>query len=322
MRSFCLLAALLAALAVTPRPGMSQTYPDHTVRVIVPTAPAGAIDGVARAVTQKLSERWGQPVVIDNKPGASMTIGTELAAKSPADGYTLLVAHDGAMAMNVATIPNLPYAPLRDFAPVSLMVSLPLVVMVNNGVAATSVKELIEVAKRNPGKLNHGSGGPTAQLALALFKHMAGVDIVDVVYKGGALAVTSCMAGETQICIADIASATSGMQSPQLRVLAVTSGKRLARLPDLPTVTESGLPGYEDSTWIGLFAPAATPQPILAKLEADVRAALQEPDVRARLAVLSVEIQGNTGAETKERLSADIKKWSDLVRETGLKLVQ
>jgi tripartite-type tricarboxylate transporter receptor subunit TctC len=311
---------VVAVLTVVCAGAHAAGYPDHAVRIIVPTAPAGAIDATARALGAALSDRWGQPAVIDNRPGASMVIGTELAAKAAPDGYTLLVAHDGAMAMNVAAVPNLPYDPRRDFAPITLIATLPFVLMVNEGVPARSAEDLVELARKTPGKLNHASGGPAAEMAFALFKHMAGIDIVDVVYKGGALAVESVLAGETQLCLADIASANAGLSSPHARVLAVTSRERLARLPDAPWLGERAVPGYEYVVWIGLFAPAATPAPIIAKIEADARAALAEPGLRARLEALQMTVQAAPAPAFKQRLDADIEKWVTLVRETGLKL--
>jgi tripartite-type tricarboxylate transporter receptor subunit TctC len=312
--------ALAAPVGVPAARAWAGTYPDHTVRIIVPTAPAGAIDGTARALADQLSKRWRQPVIIDNRPGASMVIGTEIAAKAPADGYTLLVAHDGAMAMNVAAIPDLPYDPRRDFAPVTMISTLPFVLMVNEQVAAHSAEDLVDFAKRNPGKLNHASGGPAAEMAFALFKHMAGLDIVDVVYKGGALAVGSVISGETQLCLADIASANAGLNSPHVRVLAVTGPKRLARLPAVPTLGERAVPGYDYVVWIGLFAPARTPAPVLGQLEADARAALGELALRQRLEALQMNVEAMPAAAFKTRLDGDIEKWTKLVRETGLKL--
>ncbi len=317
-RPTMVLAAL--ALALAAGAAAAAPYPDHSVRIIVPTAPAGAIDGTARALGAALSERWGQPVVIDNRPGANMVIGTELAAKAAPDGYTLLVAHDGALAMNVAAMPSLPYDPRRDFAPVTLIATLPFVLMVNEGVTARSAQDLVDLARRSPGKLNHASGGPAAEMAFALFKHTAGIDVVDVAYKGGALAVASVVAGETQLCLADIASATPALQSPHVRVLAVTSPQRLARLPDVPTLAERAVRGYDYVVWIGLLAPSATPGPVAAKIEADARAVLAEPAVRARLESLRMDVQATPAPAFKARLDADITKWTKLVRETGLKL--
>jgi len=312
-------ALLTVALAARVSGASAVDYPDHTVRIIVPTAPAGAIDGTARALGAKLAERWGQPVVIDNKPGANMAIGTDLAAESAPDGYTLLVAHDGAMAMNPATTPGLPYDPMRDFAPVTLISELPFVLLVNKTVAAETAENLIALARQNPGRLNHASGGPAAQMAFALFRHMAAIDVVDIAYKGGALAVTSVMAGETQLALADIASASAGLESDKIRVLGVSSAARLARLPDLPTLRERAVPDYEYVVWIGVFAPAGTPNAIQAKIEADARAALNQPGLRARLEALQMEVRALPAGAFRARLAADVKKWSDLVRETGLR---
>ena len=308
------------ALVFAARIACAESYPDRPVRIIVPTAPAGAIDATARAVGNQLSKRWGQPVIIDNRPGANMVIGTELAAKAAPDGYTLLVAHDGAMAMNVAAMPDLPYDPRRDFAPVTMIATLPFVLMVNDAVPAKSAEDLVALAKAGPGKLNHASGGPAAEMAFALFKHMAGLDIVDVAYKGGALAVGSVVAGETQLCLADIASASGGLKSPHVRVLAVTSPKPLAQLPNVPTLGARAVPGYEYVVWIGLFAPARTPAPILSRIEADARAALVEPALRSRLEGLQMNVEATPSHAFKQRVAADIEKWTKLVHETGLKL--
>ena len=252
----------------------AQSFPDRTVRIIVPTAPGGSIDTTARVVAGKLADLWGKPVVIENRPGAGMAIGAEAAAKSAPDGYTLLVAHDGTMAMNPLVYPNLAYHSQRDFEPVALLTSIPEVLLVNETVPAKSVQELIALAKANPGKLNHATGGTATLLALELFKAMAGVDIASIPFRGGAPAVIGVMSGETQIIFADLATANAGMQSGKLRTLAVTTSKRVPRLPDVPTIDESGVPGYDVSTWIGAFAPAGTPKTILDKIEAGIKQAL------------------------------------------------
>ena len=210
------------------------------MRIIVPTAPGGSIDTTARVVAGKLAELWGKPVVIENRAGAAMIIGTEAAAKAAPDGYTLLVAHDGTMAMNPVVYPNLGYHSQRDFEPVALLTSIPEVVLVNEGVPAKSIQELVALAKANPGKLNHASGGTATLLALELFKAMAGVDITSIPFRGGAPAVTGVMSGDTQLIFADLATANAGMQSGKLRTLAVTTLKRAPRLPDVPTVDEFG----------------------------------------------------------------------------------
>ena len=313
----CMLAILTAIAANT---AAAQTYPDRTVRIIVPTAPGGSIDTTARVVASKLSDLWGKPVIIENRPGAAMITGADAAAKSPADGYTLLVAHDGTLAMNPVVHPTLPYNPQRDFEPVALMTSIPLIVLVNESVAAKSIAELIALAKANPGKLNHASGGTATLLALELLKAMAEVDIASIPYRGGAPAVTGTMAGDTQMIIADLATANAGRQSGRLRTLAVTTPQRVKQLPDVPTVHESGVPGYETSTWIGAFVPAGTPKEIVSKIEADIVAVLAMPDVRARLEPLGMQVQSGRAEDMRQKLAADIGKWSRLVKEKGIKI--
>jgi len=311
-------AAFLFLTSVTP--SAAQSYPDRPVRIIVPTAPGGSIDTTGRVIGNKLSELWRQPVVIENRPGASMIVGADAVAKSPADGYTLLVAHDGTMAMNPVVYPTLSYDPVKDFAPVSLVATIPLVMLAHNSVGVTTVAEFVELAKKNPGKLNHASGGTATLLALELFKFMAGVNITNVMYRGGAPAVTSTVAGETQFCIADLATANAGMQSSNVRVLAVTSLAPTPLRPALPTVNQTAVPGYETQTWTGVFAPAAVPQAIVAKIESDVKLALTMPDVRSRFEGLAMDIKGGTSEELRKILADDIAKWSRLVKATGFKL--
>jgi tripartite-type tricarboxylate transporter receptor subunit TctC len=314
-------AALLAALAAGD-PATAQTYPDRTVRIIVPTAPGGSIDTTTRVVAEKLSSKWAKPVIIENKPGAAMRIGADAAAKSPPDGYTLLVAHDGTMAMNPVVYPDLPYKPQTDFVPLALMTAIPGVAMVNNAVPAKSIKELIAHAKANPGKLNHASGGTATLLWLELFKAMAGVDITSVPFRGGAPAVTGVMAGQVELIFADIATGNAGMNSGKLRALAVTPRKRVKTLPDIPTIDESGVPGYDVATWIGAFAPKGTPPAIVSKIEADIKEALAMPDVRARLEAIGMELRSGTAAEMRSVLDQDIGKWGKLVREKNIKIGQ
>jgi tripartite-type tricarboxylate transporter receptor subunit TctC len=250
-----------------------------------------------------------------------MITGADAAAKSPPDGYTLLVAHDGTTAMNQAVYPTtLPYNAQRDFEPVSLMTTIPLVMLVHDGVAATSVKEFIALARANPGKLNHASGGTATLLALELFKALAGVNITSIPYRGGAPAVTGTMTGDSDVIFADVATAAAGMQSGRLRTLAVTTLQRTKQLPDIPTVDEAGVPGYETATWIAAFAPAGTPKAIVGKIETDIRTALAQPDVRDRLEKLGMEIRRGTGDELRQKLASDIQKWSRLVKEKNIQI--
>ena len=260
--------------------------------------------------------------MIENRPGAAMIIGAEAAAKSAPDGYTLLVAHDGTMAMNPVVYPNLPYHSQRDFAPVALLAAIPEVLLVNEAVPAKSVRELIALAKVNPGKLNHASGGTATLLALELFKAMAGVEITSIPFRGGAPAVTAVMAGETQMIFADLATANAGMQSGKLRTLAVTTLQRVPRLPDVPTLDEVGVPGYDVATWIGAFAPAGTPKAVVGKIEAGIRQALAMADVKDRLEALSMQIRSGASEEMRAVLAGDIAKWGRLVKEKNIQIAQ
>jgi tripartite-type tricarboxylate transporter receptor subunit TctC len=261
-------------------------------------------------------------VVIENRPGAGMAIGAEAAAKSAPDGYTLLVAHDGTMAMNPLVYPNLAYHSQRDFEPVALLTSIPEVLLAHETVPAKSVQELIALAKANPGKLNHATGGTATLLALELFKAMAGVDIASIPFRGGAPAVIGVMSGETQLIFADLATANAGIQSGKLRTLAVTTAKRVPRLPDVPTIDESGVPGYDVSTWIGAFAPAGTPKTTLDKIEAGIKQALSAADVRAKLEALSMEIRSGASEEMRAILAGDIGKWGRLIKDKNIQIAQ
>ncbi len=315
------LAVVLAAV-LTSSAAFAQTFPSKTVRVIVPTAPGGGIDVSCRIVTAKLQEYWGQPVVVENRPGAAMVIGAELAAKAPPDGYTLFVAHDGAIAMNPVVIPGLSYDPPRDFAPISILVSAPLVAMVHPSTGITSIQSLIAYAQANPGKLNHASGGTASLLALELFNALANTQIMPVSYKGAGPALSSLMAGETQIAFADIGSGASTMKSGRVRVLGIATLERSKLYPDLPTIGESGVPKFETSTWVAMFAPAATPREITERIGNDVRRALADPDVRQRFHAINFEVVGSTAEGLATMMRRDTEKWSRLVRERNLKFSQ
>src|SRR5262245_28886361 len=317
----CLLVAL-AVVAFATLPARAQSYPERTVRIIAPTAPGGSIDTTARVLAANLAELWGKLVVVENRPGAGMIIGAEAAAKSAPDGYTLLVAHDGTMAMNPVVYPNLAYHSQRDFEPVALITAIPEVLLVNEALPAKSLGDLIALAKANPGKLNHATGGTATLLALELFKAMAGVDIASIPFRGGAPAITGTMSGETQLIFADLATANAGMQSGKLRTLAVTTRERVPRLPDVPTIHESGVPGYDVATWIGAFAPAGTAKVVIDKIEAGIKQALAAPEVRAKLEALSMEIRSGAAEEMRAVLASDIGKWGRLVKERNIQIAQ
>jgi tripartite-type tricarboxylate transporter receptor subunit TctC len=313
---FVLLSLVAAAAA------WGQPFPVKPVRIIVPSAPGGGIDASARITAGRLQEMWGQTVLIENRAGASMVIGAEAAAKSAPDGYTLLVAHDGTMSMNPVVFPSLPYDPQRDFLPLSLLSAAPLVALVHPSTGFNSIQDLIAFARANPGKLNHASGGTATLLALELFNAMADTRITHVPYKGAAPAFASLMAGETQLAFGDIGSAAATLKSGKVKVLGIATPQRSKLYPEWPTIAESGLPGYETSTWIAAFAPSGSPAEVVAKISADMRRALADPGVRGRFRALNFEVVGSTPEELTRTMRADTEKWGRLVRERNIKIVQ
>jgi tripartite-type tricarboxylate transporter receptor subunit TctC len=314
--------AIAVAVGASMPVAGAQSFPDHPVKIIVPTAPGGAIDTTARVIGDKMQAKWGKPVVIENRPGASMQVGAEAVAKAPPDGYTLLVAHDGTMAINPLVFPNLPYHPQTDFEPLGLVISIPEAVMVNVAVPAHAIAELIALAKKEPGQLTHASGGSATLLSLELLNAMAGVDIRSIPYRGGAPAVTAAIAGETSMIIADLTTGAAGLQSDRIRPLAVTSITRSRKYPNLGTVDELGVPAYEVNTWIGFFAPAGTPKNMAAEIEAAIKEAVAMPDVRARFDTTGADMRSGTAAEMRQVLAADIAKWAKLVKDKHITFEQ
>jgi tripartite-type tricarboxylate transporter receptor subunit TctC len=298
----------------------AQNFPDQNVKIIVPTAPGGAIDTAARVVADKMQIKWGKPVVIENRPGASMRLGAEAVQKAPPDGYTLLVAHDGTMAMNPLVFPDLPYDPQKDFTPLGLVISIAEAAMVNKSVPANSIAELIALAKQKPGELTHASGGTATLLALELFKAMAGIDIRSIPYRGGAPAVTAAIAGETSMIIADLTTGAAALQSDRMRPLAVTSMQRSKKYPDLPTMDEAGVQGYEVNTWMGFFGPANMPRNVVTAIETAIKEAVAMPDVRARFETTGAVVRSGTADEMRQLLATDVAKWARLVKEKNIKL--
>ncbi len=297
----------------------SQSFPVKPVHLVVGFPPGGANDILARLIGARLQEAWGQSVIVDNKPGANAIIGTDFVAKSAPDGYTLLVGASGAMTFNPGLYDKLPYDPVRDFAPVTMLGSFPLVLGVNPSLPAQTVKELIALAKASPGKLNYGAGSTPFQLAAELFKLQAGLQINHIPYKGSAATVTAAMANDVQLTFVDAPPAMAQIRGGRLRALAVTSRTRAAVLPDVPTMAEAGLAQYEVVLWTSLFAPAGTPKPVLDALHAQVLKALQVPEVRERMAALGIDPVGNTPAELGAILRADLEKWSAVAKSAGVK---
>ena len=299
----------------------AQGYPSKPIRFVVPYAPGGNTDILARLLGQKLSEAWGQQVIIDNRPGAAGTVGAELVARSPADGYTLIMGSFGNIIVANSLYKNLKYDPFKDFASIAL-VSLPPGILVENpAVPAQNVRELIAYAKSNPGRLNYGSPGSGAwnHLFFELFNASAGISIVHVPYKGIAPAVVDLLGGQVQLAISAFPTALPHIRSGKLRALAVTSAKRSGLMTDVPTVAESGLAGYEAAGWFGVLAPAGTPPAVVAKLNAEINRILELPEVKASLASDGAEPAGGTPVQMTESARAASAKWSKLIRELNLR---
>ena len=312
-----LLAAVIPVAGAQNNPG---TYPSKPIRFIVPYVPGGAADIVGRAVAQRFSERFGVPVIVDNRAGAGGNLGTELAAKSTPDGHTILMGNVGPLSISVSLYKKLPYNPLTDLAPVSLMVIYPNVLVVHPGVAAKSVSELVTLAKARPKQLAYASAGTgsSTHLAAELLKSMAGIDMVHIPYKGGGQAVVDVMAGQVQLYFSSMLGALPHVKSGKLRALGVTSAKRSRATPDLPTIAESGFPGYEAVNWLGLLAPARTPAAIIARLNGEIVEIFSQPDVEERLAAQGGEAQTNTPAQFAEHIQSEIRKWSRVIKVSGM----
>jgi tripartite-type tricarboxylate transporter receptor subunit TctC len=314
---FLTLAALLGANSVAAQ--SNPPYPAKPIRMIVPSSPGSGPDIMARAIGQALTESLGQPVVIDDRPGAGGIIGSEAAAKSPPDGYTLIMSNAGAHTVNASLYAKLPYDPIRDFATVTLVAMAPNILIVPPTLPARSVKELIALAKAKPGELTFGSGGngSTAHLSGELFKSMAGINIVHVPFKGSPGAVIAVIAGQISMAFPNIPPALPQVRSGKLKALAVTTAKRSVALPDLPTVAESGLPGYEATAWFGVLAPAATPLSIIAQLNAAIVKSLLTREMRERLIAEGTEPVGNTPEQFAQIVRNDIAKWAKVVKSSG-----
>lgn len=313
---FTLLLCLATSLS------FAQSYPNKPVRMVVPFPPGGTTDILARAVGQKLSETWGQQVLIDNRPGAGGNIGTEIVAKSPADGYTLLMGTVGTHAINASLYAKLPFDPIKDFAPVTLVASVPNVLVVNSTVEAKSVKELITLAKAKPGQLTFASSGNGTSIHLAgeLFKSLTGTAMLHIPYKGSAPAITDLLGGQTNMMFDNLPSAIPHIKSGKLRALGVTSINRSPALPDTPTIAETGITGYEASSWFGVLAPAGTPKEIIAKIHADIIKGLSTPEIKERLSGQGAEPVGNTPEQFVQHIKAESLKWAKVVKDSGAKV--
>ena len=316
-----LLASLLLAFAAAAAYAQADDYPSRPIRWLSPWPPGGANDIFSRAIAEKLSASVRQPVVVENRPGAAGIIGTEAAARAPADGYVLTLGSSPTHAIAPSLNPKLPYDPLKDFEAVTLVAIVPNVLVVHPGVAATSVRELIALARSQPGKLNFASAGngTSQHLSAELFKVMTGVDMVHIPYKGTAPALNELLGGQVQLAFDNIPALLPHIQSGRLRALAVTPAARSLALPDLPTLAEAGVPGYDASVWFGVFVPAGTPRPVVQRLHKEISAALQAADLKSRMAGMGAEVSGIGLEEFRAFWQREIPKWAGVVKAAGLK---
>ncbi len=313
---FSLLTLALAGAA------NAQAYPAKPVRLLVPFAPGGTTDVLARLVAQKLADALGQQFVIENKPGAGGNIGTELAVKSAPDGYTLVMSFDGTMAINPNTYAKMPFDAQKDLVAVANVAQVPLLIVVHPGVAAKNIAEFVALAKASPGRINYSSAGhgSTGHLTGELFRSRAGIEIVHVNYKGGGQAVQDLLGGQIQMLVTALPTVEGHLKGGKLKALAFTSSKRVPGAPDVPTMAESGYPGLEVLSWYGILAPAGTPQDIVRKLNAEINRVLQLADVRERLTALGTEPTGGTPEQFAQLIRTDTARWAKVVSDAGIRI--
>lgn len=318
-----LLALSIAAPLAAPfvRPAAAQTWPDRTIRIVVPfPAGAGVLDIMGRLLAQHLGPALGQQIIIDNRPGAGGTVGADVVAKAPADGYTMLIGNVG-LVVNPFLLARMPYDPMTDFLPITLVNTAPLMLVVHPSVPVNSVAELIALAKSKPGQLNYGSGGvgSTPFLATELFKAMAAIDVTHVPYRRGAPALADLVAGQLTFMIENMPGTLPLVKQGKLKALAVTGATRAALAPELPTIAEAGVAGYEVQGWNGLFMVKDTPPAVIAKLHPEVAKILRSPEVKEQMAALGAEPGGNTPAEFAAYVKAESQRWGRIIRDKGIK---
>jgi tripartite-type tricarboxylate transporter receptor subunit TctC len=319
MKAMRAVVAVLSALLAAAPAAAQTSYPEQAIRILVGFPPGGPPDIAARLLGEKFSEAWGRAVVVENATGSGGNVAVERVIKAAPDGYTLLMANS-AIAINPSLYDRLPYDPVRDLAPISLAVVTPIILVVHADVPAKNVPELIALARAHPGTLTFGSagGGTPSRLAGELFRSMAAIDIRHVPYRGNPALLPDLLAGRISMAFPNTAVVLPQMQSGKLRALAVTSPKRTAAMPDLPTLAESGLPGFDATAWFGLVAPAGTPAAIIDKLHRETARVLSLPDVRRRLDDLGMEVVANSPAEFSAVIAAEIPRWAKLIRDAGV----
>lgn len=315
-------AAIAAFVALAPVAGAQSAadYPNKSIRLITPFAAGATTDVLSRIISEKMAADWGQPVVVDNKPGVAGMIGTELAAKAPPDGYTLVNVISSHV-VHKDLIKEVPFDALKDFEPVILLARTPLVLVVTNSLPVYSVPEFIAYAKKNPGKLGYGTSGigSAVHLTMEQFKQEAGIDVEHVPYKGGAPALQDLLGGHVPVVMSGLYTATAAIKAGQIRALFVTSAKRSPLFPDVPTAQESGFPGFVADEWWGILAPKGTPAAIVNRINAEITAIFSQPDVRARIDKLGIEFIGSTPAQFGEFMQKESVKWSGVLKKAGVK---
>ncbi len=315
--------AVLAALCLAAvSPATAQTYPDRSVRIIVPFAAGGGSDVVARAIALKLTDKLGQSFVVENRTGGGGSLGAAQAARATPDGYTLLLGSSSEIAQYPNVASNVPYDSIRDFVPIALIATVPFVLTVTDSLPVKSTQDVIAHAKQNPGKLNFGSAGPgsATHLAMALFNSMTGTQMTHVPYRGSAPVVTDLIAGNLQLAIATMAAVLPHATGGKVRLLSVSTAKRALALPNVPTIQESGVPGYATGLWTGLLAPAGTPPAIVTRLAAAVAEALAAPEMRGILAAQGAEQTAGTPAQFAEEIRRELAVWKDVAQKTGIRI--
>lgn len=320
MRSNIIRSIITVTALTTASATLAQNYPTRPIRIVVVSTPGGSVDTLARTVGPKLAARWGQQVLVDNRGGAGGAIAAELVAKAPPDGYTLLMGTIASLATNVSLYKSLPYDPVKDFAPITLVATQNLVLLVHPSVPARSVKELVALAKRQPGKLTFASAGNGVggHLSGELFKELAKIDMLHIPYKGVQPAMIDVVGGQVTMTFASIASGMPQVASKRLLPLATTGAQRAPAAKELPTMAEAGVKGYESSTWYGLVAPANTPADIVSRLNAEVVAGLKSPDLSERLSREGMDPVGSSPAEFAKYIQSEIDKWRKVIRAAGI----
>lgn len=313
---------LFLMLAAASGGALAQAFPTKPIRLISPYAPGGGSDALARVIGAKLTEGWGQPVIIENRPGAAGSIGAEAAARATPDGYTLLVTPNAVLTINPHIYPKLRYDPVRDFAPVTVAANSPYLLVAHPSIAATNVKELIAVARAKPGQLSYSSSGngSSTHLAGVLFSQLAGIQLLHVPYKGAAPAIVDLLGGQIQMRFSSVVPVLPHVRSGKLRALGISSAKRYGPLPEVPTITDSGLPGFVVEAWYGVFAPARTPRAIVAKLNSEIVRHLRSDEMKTRMAADGAEVIGSTPDEAGKWLRDDLARWAKPVKDSGARV--